>query len=228
MDDYLNIGKELYKSFLNMPMDPTNVLPFVQHPIFETCTLYDEEGLFDALQDKERYKKFKNILKKDIDECDNLSSIVNRVKKSYRLTYISFLWDYGVDRKICGNLLSEQWTSIETLTYDVNVKPRKVLSIIKNADKEHFMDEKELEIYNNLPDELTIYRGCRTKGGVKACSWTLSKEQAKWFANRFTQNGYVFMAKIKKQDVIAYKGDRNEKEIVADYTKLYDVVNITY
>ena len=210
-----------------MPMDPTTILPFVQHPIFETCALYDGEGMFDALQDNKRYEKLKNTLKKDIDECDNLSLIVRRVRKSYRLTYISFLWDYGVDKKICGNLLGEQWTSIETLTYDVNVKPRKVLTMIKNADKEHFMDKKELKIYNNLPDELTIYRGCRTKGGVKACSWTLDKKQAEWFANRYNKSGYVFKAKIKKQDVIAYKSDRSEKEIVADYTKLYDIADVT-
>lgn len=227
MSNYLDIGKNLYKNFLNMPMEPTQFPTIIQHPIFESSVLCDTDGLFDAFADETRYKKYKDKLKEDIKKCDSLSTLVSRVRKSYRLTYISFLWDYGVDKTVCGNLLSEQWTSIETLTYDVNVKPRKVLTMIKKADKEHFMDEKELDVFNNLPDELVIYRGCRSKGGVKACSWTLDKKQAEWFANRYNKNGYVFEAKIRKEHVIAYKSDRSEKEIVADYTKLYDIQDAT-
>lgn len=222
--EYLEIGMNLAICFLYMSMEETKFSPIVvMHPIFESAFIFDKGETFNALEDKERYQEYLKMFEKNtIKECQSLSDLVGIIRKSYRLTYISLLLDDGVDKVTCANLLAEQWTTIETLTYDVNVKPRRVLSIIKKADKKHFMDKKEFKIYENLDEELVIYRGCKTKKGVKACSWSLSKEKAEWFANRFGK-GFVFEAKIKKENVIAYKNDRSEKEIVADYTKIYDV-----
>jgi hypothetical protein len=48
----------------------------------------------------------------------------------------------------------------------------------------------------------------------------LDKNVAKWFANRFDNNGDVIKATINKKHVFAYIDGRGEKEIVLDYKKL--------
>jgi hypothetical protein len=208
---------------IEMNMENTEFSPMVvMHPIFEIAMLMDKEGVFNAMEDTERYERFKGVFKSQIKECKDISSVVWHIRKSYRLTFISYLNKvFGVDMKICGNLLGEHWVHIETLTTDANVSPKRVLQIIKSADKNEIMDSNELEIYNNLDEELTIYRGCRNKNGAKACSWTFDEEKARWFANRYGHNGYLYKAKLNKKDAIAYID--HEKEIIADFNKLYDI-----
>ena len=57
----------------------------------------------------------------------------------------------------------------------------------------------------------------------EALSWTLDKKTAEWFATRFSEHGYVYQAKIHKEDVFAFFNDRNEQEIVLDYRNLRDI-----
>ena len=45
-------------------------------------------------------------------------------------------------------------------------------------------------------------------------SYTLNKEKAKWFANRFGNNGLVETRTINKSDVFAYTNQRGENEII--------------
>lgn len=76
-------------------------------------------------------------------------------------------------------------------------------------------DEKELEIYNELPEVLTVYRGSTNDKGI---SWTLDKRVAEWFAFESDQyNGKdtkVFEKTIRKSDIRAIILDMGEKEII--------------
>lgn len=223
---YLERGKELAIALLYEEMTETEFSPMiVMHPIFESAIIMNKSReVFNALDDKEKYAEHLKKVEQDIKDEKSLKDIVWKIRKSYRLTYIYYLYKYfGVDKKVCANLLANEWTLIETLTYDVNVKPREVLSLIKCADKDVLMDKDEQETLENMDDEIIIYRGARTKDGWKACSWTLEQKQGEWFANRYNKQGYTFKAKIMKKDVIAYISSRSEKEIIADFNKLYDV-----
>lgn len=74
------------------------------------------------------------------------------------------------------------------------------------------MDEEERTFFNNLPDEITVYRG-----GVddKGLSWTLDKSKAIWFASRNCQDYPVFTKRIiKNDDAVCYFKGRNEEEIL--------------
>jgi hypothetical protein len=65
----------------------------------------------------------------------------------------------------------------------------------------------------DLPDTFTAYRAGKEDG----FSWTLDKEVANWFHNRFkSQFGKIpFLTKeFTKEDVVFYTNDRNEKEVV--------------
>ena len=76
------------------------------------------------------------------------------------------------------------------------------------------MDYDELNYFNNLPEKIVIYRGGVSKRGI---SWTLNKDIAEWFANRFraiNKGGQLFEKKVFKNDCIAYFNDREEEEII--------------
>mgnify|MGYP003125686590 FL=1 len=76
------------------------------------------------------------------------------------------------------------------------------------------MDYDELNYFNNLPEKIVIYRGGVSKRGI---SWTLDKDIAEWFANRFkaiNKGGQLFEKKVFKNDCIAYFNGREEEEII--------------
>jgi hypothetical protein len=76
------------------------------------------------------------------------------------------------------------------------------------------MESDDRKTLSELPEELTVYRGC-TKAGEDGYSWTLDKEKAEWFAKRFARSGAQLLeTKIPKDSVVAYLGGRGESEIV--------------
>lgn len=80
---------------------------------------------------------------------------------------------------------------------------------------EFMMSAQDRELFKNLPDELTIYRGFNNKdGNPRGLSWTTSKKKAAFFAYRFEQEGTIVSAKINKSDALAFFTSRNEFEIL--------------
>ncbi len=87
------------------------------------------------------------------------------------------------------------------------------------------MNKKEFEFYNSLPDEsIKVYRGIAVNNldDVKedfGFSWTLDKNIAKWFAERYLNENdklipVVFEREISKDEIIWVLLERNEKEVV--------------
>lgn len=91
----------------------------------------------------------------------------------------------------------------------------------KPADM-HNMDTDE--------DELLVYRGECSKSTPydKAYSWTLDYNVAIRFANRFGEEGNVYQAFVKKEDILCYLSDRNEKEVLILPGRVYDVDEVNY
>lgn len=82
---------------------------------------------------------------------------------------------------------------------------------------------EERETFDALPETLTVYRGFQRvedvedgEGGEEyGWSWSLSKEQAEWFARRWPGGiPTVATLTVPKNAVLAYFNDRNEEEIV--------------
>lgn len=234
-EEQLKQAKSLAVTFLHIPMTETEYSPIaVQHPFFESAFLYDGNlnnpiKMFNALEDTEKYNDYLYTYAKNVIEpCKSISELVCLIRKSYRLAYLLFMRkEKIITKKECGNLLAENWTLIENLSVDTNVEKSTVLSWIKAADKEKLMDEQELKKYQNFPDILTIYRGCRVAKALKGMSWTLSESKARWFAGRFARDGGVtFRAHIHKEDIVCYLASRGEQEVVVDYRKLFDIKQI--
>lgn len=92
-----------------------------------------------------------------------------------------------------------------------------------NVEKDKWLMEKqELTFLRSLPDTFTVYRGCPVNK-VNGLSWTLDRDKALWFANRFNfasrmppfdRECCVVTGTVKKTDVFAYFNSRHESEIV--------------
>lgn len=85
-------------------------------------------------------------------------------------------------------------------------------------------DKKSQKFYNDLPDVVTIYRGCtkaEAESGNYGISWTTDKNVAEFFAHEYirrdTDNGVVMEAQISKSLICAVILGRDEKEVVIPY-----------
>jgi hypothetical protein len=85
--------------------------------------------------------------------------------------------------------------------------------------KQFAMSEEEREALSLLSEELTVFRGVGKGNNVEGLSWTLSREKAIWFAQRFKPrlgNGRLITATANKQDVHAFLNSRKEQEVIVD------------
>jgi hypothetical protein len=85
--------------------------------------------------------------------------------------------------------------------------------------KQFAMSTEEREVLERLPDEFTIYRGVGKGENIEGLSWTLSREKAIWFAQRFgrrNDDGLLITATANKQDVHAFLNGRQEQEVIVE------------
>jgi len=94
-----------------------------------------------------------------------------------------------------------------------------------HEDQKHFlMTNKERIFLQNLPEQITIYRGMTVdelNGETFGCSWTLRKDIAEFFASDYQRNlrtsnleKTVHEITIDKSEVIAFFNGREEFEII--------------
>lgn len=80
-----------------------------------------------------------------------------------------------------------------------------------------YLKDGEIRPRDELPDELTLYRGAQEnhKAGM---SWTTDREQALWFRNRFTSlfPANLYMVTWPSECVLATLDRRNEHEVIVD------------
>ena len=80
------------------------------------------------------------------------------------------------------------------------------------------MSAEDERVFNSLPERIEVWRGTSHKRYIDGLSWTLDRETAIWFARRFCSKPRIpLVAKgiVKNGDVLAYFGERNEREIVS-------------
>jgi|SRR6185437_5915162 len=83
-------------------------------------------------------------------------------------------------------------------------------------------EEKWQEIKSQ--EKIIIYRGIHRKGDKTGISWTLNREKALWFANRFSpKHSYLCSGKVLTSNVLAYFADRGEDEIVVNFNSIENI-----
>jgi hypothetical protein len=156
------------------------------------------------MRKKERLKEFENN--------KEFESYLFLIEKPFRVTFFSDLVKQNKIKKFSKKywkIFSSLWTGSE------NIFQNKELwdDLLKDRTNSHyFMSKKDLKFFNSLENEFIVYRGyTHWENGY---SYTLDKERAIWFANRFGQNGKVKEMLVKKEDVFAYTNSREENEII--------------
>lgn len=223
----LNKVKSIANSFLHLEMEQNKEFPiFVHHPFFDSIMICDKEGIFNVLEEPERYDRFlSNYNNMFIKKADSLTAITRLIRNNYKVCFLRFLYESNaITLKECGNELA-LWWSFVNVNHDVNVSKTAVMKWLKAADKESLMDNEDYTVYNNLPDKVTVYRGVQEKDHAKGFNWSLSKEVATRFATdiAYKKEGIVCETTVDRKDIIAYTDQRNEKEIILDYKKLDNI-----
>lgn len=222
--------KNIAMKFLYMQPDVNPALPILlAHPFFDSRAfpVRNESGykLIDILENEENL----NIARKQIEESIHSSKtpfdIINMMRDADKRTFFYYISDY-LSNKDYAVLLRDTWINTEFPHFDTNISTAAFKKMFLKADRNYLMKKSELKAIDEMPEEIKIYRGI--KGTYyKALSWSLSKQTAIWFANRFQENGSVFKATINKKDILAYFDDTEEKEVIVNYTKLKNITKIS-
>ena len=227
--------KEMSKLlFLAVPIKATKIPFIIQHP-FTSNNLYvsvkenqDNPKILD-LYKKEDYEIFKSETFEKIDNAKDLFGIVMLLNKSYYLTFFKYVNIY-LSNEDFSKLLSEFYVMEEWPNQDNNVNRRELIKYFKKANKDFLMDKKELDSFNtlkrlaSLPSGVIVYRGVSHNGKPEGLSWTVDKEKARWFAERFSKAGNNTNPKLYKMvitnpdAILACYEARNESEVIVDTT----------
>lgn len=195
---------------------------FVSHPFANFSVQMIRENnkteLLDLTKesDVEHWRKY---LFEKIDTISSVQQFIVIVHKPYLPAFFKYVKDYLSDKDY-ATMLYEVWIAVEYPNHDINVSTTEFISMFRKAKKKFLMNQDEQSVFNNLPENITVYRGIQKNATTNALSWTLDKNVAKWFANRFNHNGQIIEATINKKYVFAYIDGRGEKEIVLNYKKL--------
>lgn len=178
--------------------------------------------------DSLRYDDFYNESYRDrqierIAKAENLEQCMNVVNKGNRFDFLNFLHKCGVitDQE-CADTVYSIWTMQEKF-HNCGMAKTKMIKFMKMAEKTLVLPEDIAELSDD--SMITVYRGVK-ENDYKGLSWTTNKNTAEWFARRFLYNVdkvYLFSGKLKKKDIIAFFGCRNENEVVCDYRKIKDI-----
>jgi hypothetical protein len=135
------------------------------------------------------------------DSFYRMHKIIDMFFHKYRLNYEDWC-----------KLIGDWWSSCDFTSLHKNT-----LKYLLNAPTPEMMDEEELNVYNALPDTVTVYRGCGTKNKTGA-SWSLNKDVARkfpYFARYRADVPMLLTGRVKKADIVAVKLGRNEQEVIS-------------
>jgi hypothetical protein len=138
------------------------------------------------------------------------SSVIMLHEKPYRWPALA-----GIASKLSDKEFWEQFGSVWTDSENIwqNRDTIRRLLDCGRPHRECIMDDDERKALADLPERVTIYRG-HQRVNLDGWSWTLDPKKARWFANRWQQNGRVATRTIHRSEIIALLLGRNEQEVI--------------
>ena len=192
---------------------------FVSHPIFFSVYYpikFGDEIKLVNIMDKPKYLELARKQYIDIfARIDKPGGFLVHIRKPYMLAFLRDTKDY-LSESDFADMLNFAWTSSENPNDDVNVKIPTLIKWFRSADKKSLMNTEDYNKYMSIDGTVTVYRGVGINRNPVGLSWTFDMDTAFWFANRFGDGGYIEYATVRKDDVLAYFGNRNESEVVVD------------
>jgi len=208
-------AEEVYAELIKATGEPLHpdLLPYVEdgvlgkqlrHPLVYQVPMW-ANGYANAY-----YLQKKEAVKKALAE-KNYNSYVYLHERPYRLEAFVKIANKLTDTKY-WTLLGSIWTDTENQWQNHEVW-KKLLSS-KRSNRHYLSGEAGDNLLRSLPEEVTIYRGCQPGLNENGLSWTLDKGKAKFFANRFGEEGIILEKKISKASIIAVLLNRGEFEVI--------------
>jgi len=204
--------------FLYQEIETTEFPFIVLHPFFSSPFQYINGKMINILDDPLALSQIREEIEEWIRNAKDVEKVFYLIRKPYHLTFLKYIKKDLSDEDF-SRLLGHIWVTSENPNQDVNVPINTLISWFRETDKQFLMTKDDFKIYENLPEEIFVYRGVSRGRNPDGLSWTRTLEKAKWFANRFGE-GYVRSGIICKQDVLAYFSTRGEEEIVLDVSKI--------
>ena len=183
-----------------------NGIPMIKHPL--CFSIFHTEAMNHRMN---QYLNYKLEATEEALERKEYETFIFLHERPYRLE--AFM---EVERNLSDEdywkILGEVWTDSENIWQNKHVWA--VLFMSQRSGRENFMNEEERELFEKLPETLTIHRGYQPRKNKTGFSFTLDKKKAEWFADRFFKDGDVVTKKVQKSKVFAYLTRRNESEII--------------
>jgi hypothetical protein len=188
------------------------------HPLSSFRQIVTNNG-FEDFNNETLKTLWDSYFKKRFEDADSILTMLTHIRKPYRLDVLYYIRDF-LDQREYDHALNYCWMSTEfPMQNDFNH-----LIELFESSSQGVMTDEEKDIFDRLPNTITVYRGLQEPDAkIQGLSWTTSRKQAEWFANRF-KYGKVYKAKINKVYVFAYF--KYEDEIVLDPSKLKNVAEI--
>jgi hypothetical protein len=186
-----------------------NGIPMIKHPLVYSIFHFDIQNYIINQQYEWKKKSLKEAVKKK-----NWGSYIFLHERPYRFeAFVSIAPQLEREPKLYWELLGSIWVDSENIWQNQD-RWKFLIETGPKKNREYFMSEEDRETFKNLPETLTVYRGYTPRKNKAGFSYTLSKDKAIWFANRFGKNGKVIERTVNKKDIFAYKNDRSEQEII--------------
>lgn len=217
----------LYVDIQDTPMSPV----IVSHPFTSSGIVMvpncSSPHLLNIYENAEDRRVWRESLARAIDSKHDAMGIMFLMNKPYYFTFLKFCHKYLNENDLC-NMLHDAWVRVEFINQDANLTKSELVKLFSKRDKKRLMGFGNYDAFAALPDVIYVYRGVHSQTGeaIRALSWTLDYDTAKFFALRWCDagdRGYIYKAAIAKERVFAYFDDADEKEVVLDPRFLQDV-----
>lgn len=225
--------KSLARTLLYLDIQPTKMSPLVvKHPFIDSgvTAIRDENGsiqLVDLLNDPRALEYWRGQMAQNIQNAESSNQLFYMVTKPYRLAFLKYAARYLSERD-AASALNFVWTTSEAPNSDPNLSRRELLALFRSVSPALLMAKEELQVYEELPNPVTIYRGVTPYNAkmVKGLSWTLDRDTAEWFAHRYGSCGQAYQAQIEKAHIHAVFLGRNEAEVIVDPNYLTELSQV--
>ena len=222
--------KRFAKTLLKLDIQKTEMSPLVvKHPFTDSgiVGIRQEDGHYaigNLIDNEDDMKAWSKQTEELIDHAETPFHVFMMITKSYMLGFLKYAKPF-LSSEDFTKMLADAWVRSESPNADPNLSKSKLVSLFKAADPEILMDAEERARLQSLDDPVTIYRGVTSYNArnVKALSWTLDENVARWFASRFGEQGRVYQAQIAKDDILAIFTGRNESEVIVDPKQLREI-----
>jgi len=215
-------------------------MKFIKHPLMNEMVFGELDQVIpesfkkailpkglDAKTFADAYVQKINFKKQELDkaiEQQNWDKVFMLIEKPFRLNWLEENIDLIKDDKQYYNFLKDAYMMTE---FPMNgfSNYRDLLDLFYARENSKLMlDKDELELLNSLPNEVKIWRGVKVDDVLDddniGLSFTLNKDKAIWFAERFSQAGVsqaiLIEAVVKRDDILSIFLNRDEEEVIVN------------